>query len=43
MNKMKEIIAEAYAEPKQREMWEGLSEKTKQGRIDLKRKRKSIC
>ena len=29
LNKLREMIAEAYISPKEREMWEGLSEKGK--------------
>ena len=40
--KLKEMIAYASVEPKEREMWEGLSEKTKQTRRDDKRKRGEV-
>lgn len=37
--KLQKMIAEAYIEPKERAMWEGISEKGKQQRKEEKRKR----
>lgn len=42
MDKLREMIAEAYIEPKVREMWVGLSEKGKVKRKDEKRKRSVV-
>lgn len=40
--KLQEMVAEAYIEPKDRQMWEGISEKGKEHRRDEKRKRGSV-
>jgi hypothetical protein len=42
MDKLREMIAEAYLEPKEREMWIGISEKGKEKRRDEKRKRGTV-
>ena len=42
MTKIKELISEAYVEPKDRHMWVGISEKGKEQRKDEKRKRGSV-
>jgi hypothetical protein len=42
MDKIKELISEAYVEPKDRHMWVGISEKGKEQRKDEKRKRGSV-
>lgn len=42
IEKLKEMIAEAYIEPKDRHMWEGISEKGKVQRRDEKRKRGAV-
>jgi protein subunit release factor B len=42
ITKLKEAIAEAMMTPKEREMWVGLSERTKQVRREDKRKRGDI-
>jgi peptidyl-tRNA hydrolase ICT1 len=42
IEKLQEMIAEAYIEPKEREMWEGLSEKGKEIRKQEKRKRGAV-
>lgn len=42
INKLKEMIAFASVEPKEREMWEGLSDKTKHIRKEEKRKRGEV-
>lgn len=42
IQKLKEMIAEALITPKEREMWIGLSEKTKKERIEYKKRRSEI-
>ena len=42
MTKIKELISEAYVEPKDRHRWVGISEKGKEQRKDEKRKRGSV-
>ena len=42
MNKIRELISEAYVEPKDRHMWVGISDKGKEQRRDEKRKRGSV-
>ena len=42
MDKLKLMLYEAYLEPKEREMWVGLSDKGKAIRKDEKRKRGDI-
>jgi len=42
VDKLKEMLAEAFMEPKDRQMWEGLSEKGKFQRRDEKRKRGAV-
>jgi protein subunit release factor B len=42
VTKLKELIAEAMLTPKEREIWVGLSEKTKKTRRDDKRKRGDV-
>ena len=42
ISKLQEMVAEAYVEPKDRQMWEGISEKGKEQRRDEKRKRGSV-
>jgi hypothetical protein len=42
IDKLKIMVAEAYIEPKEREMWEGISEKGKQERKQEKRHRGSV-
>ncbi len=42
ITKLKELIAEAMLTPKEREMWVGISEKTKQTRKEDKRKRGDV-
>jgi protein subunit release factor B len=42
LSKLKELIAEAMLTPKEREMWVGISEKTKQKRKEEKRKRGEV-
>ena len=40
--KLKTLIAEAYMEPKERKMWEGLSEQGKENRRAEKKKRAAV-
>jgi protein subunit release factor B len=42
IGKLQAMIAEAYVEPKDREMWEGIGDKTKKKRRDDKRHRAKI-
>ena len=42
LDKLKEMIAEAYVEPKDRQMWEGIGEKGKEQRREEKRKRGAV-
>lgn len=42
ISKLQEMVAEAYVEPKDRQMWEGISDKGKEQRRDEKRKRGSV-
>jgi protein subunit release factor B len=42
IDKLRDILAEAYIEPKDRKMWQGLSKKTKSNRKDEKRHRSDI-
>lgn len=42
MEKLREIISEAYVEPKDRHMWVGISKKGKEQRKDDKRKRGEV-
>jgi peptidyl-tRNA hydrolase ICT1 len=42
IQKIKDLLAEAYIEPKDRNMWEGISEKGKAVRRDDKRKRGEV-
>ena len=42
MKKLREMLAEAYIEPKERQMYEGISDKGKAERRDEKRKRGAV-
>jgi len=42
MDKLREIISEAYVEPKDRHMWVGIGEKGKEQRKEDKRKRGEV-
>ena len=42
IEKLKEMVAEAFIEPKDRQMWEGISDKGKEQRRDEKRKRGAV-
>jgi hypothetical protein len=42
IEKLKEMIAEATIEPKERQMWEGIGEKGKAIRREEKRKRSDV-
>ena len=42
IRKLREMLAEAFVEPKERQMYEGISEKGKAQRRDEKRKRGSV-
>jgi len=42
MQKLKVMIEEAYVEPKERNMWEGIGEKGKQIRREEKSKRSEV-
>lgn len=42
IEKLKEMVAEAFVEPKDRQMWEGISDKGKEQRRDEKRKRGAV-
>ncbi len=42
MDKLKVMIYEAYLEPKEREMWVGLSDRSKENRKCEKRKRGDV-
>ena len=42
VDKLKDMLAEAYLEPKDRHMWEGISDKGKEQRRDEKRKRGAV-
>lgn len=42
MDKLREIISEAYVEPKDRHMWVGIGEKGKEQRREDKRRRGEV-
>ena len=42
MDKLRDIISEAYVEPKDRHMWVGLSDKGKEKRKESKRQRGAV-
>ena len=42
MNKIRDIISEAYVEPKDRHLWVGLSDAAKENRKENKRQRGAV-
>ena len=42
ITKLQEILAEAYVEPKERAIWEGLGEKGKEMRVQERKKRSAV-